>query len=105
MAKVARLHDGTLLLRERDDGELVGDFSLRLTTPEGDETWTLGWGEFGPVAEYAGKGLSFFESQMRSWFDDHMYDLRERELVADRGYGDLSIRFDVPPELRQFIDD
>ena len=41
---------------------------------------------------------------MRSWFDDHMTDLAERGLVADRGYDDLSVGYDVPESLRKTID-
>jgi hypothetical protein len=102
--RVARLHEAALVLREWHDGQLAGDFRLRLTTPEGEESWTLGPGLFGPVSEFAGKGLSVFEFQMRSWFDDHMTDLAERGLVADREYDDLSVGYDVPTSLRKTID-
>jgi hypothetical protein len=91
-------------LREWHDGQLAGDFRLRLTTPEGEESWTLGPGLFGPVSGFAGTGLSFFEFQMHSWFDDHMTDLAERGLVADRGYDDLSVSYDVPASLRKTLD-
>ena len=50
------------------------------------------------------EGLSIFEFQMRSWFDDHMRDLAERGLVADRGYDDLPVGYDVPAPLRTSID-
>jgi hypothetical protein len=102
--RLARLHEGALVLREWHDGQLAGDFRLRLTTPEGEESWTLGPGRFGPVGEFAGKGLSVFEFQMRSWFDDHMTDLAERGLVADRDYDLLSVGYHVPTSLRKTID-
>jgi hypothetical protein len=102
--RIARLHEGALVLREWPDGQLAGDFRLRLTTPDGDESWTLGPGLFGHVSDFAGKGLAFFEFQMRSWFDDHMRDLAERGLVADRGYDDLPVGYDVPAPLRTIID-
>ena len=102
--RVARLLEGTLVLREWHDGQLAGDFRLRLTTPAGEESWTLGPGLFGPVSEFAGKGLSFFEVQMLTWFDDHMYDLTERRLVADRSYDELPVGYDVPAALRQIIE-
>jgi hypothetical protein len=104
LMRLARLHEGALVLREWHDGQLVGDFRLRLTTPEGEESWTLGPGLFGPVSDFAGQGLSFFEFQMRSWFDDHMRDLAERGLVADRDYDDLAVGYDVPTSLRKTID-
>ena len=68
-------------------------------TPDGDELWGLGISVFGPAVEYAGKGLSYFDVQMRSWFEDHMYDL-----APDRGYDELPIGYDVPPELRRLIE-
>jgi hypothetical protein len=61
-----------------------GDFRLRLSVPEGEETWTLGPGVFGSVDEFAGKGLGFFEVQLRSWFEDYIPDLTERRLVPTR---------------------
>jgi hypothetical protein len=60
-------------------------------TPEGEEIWTLGPGLFGPLQDFAGKGLHFFEFQMRAWFDDHMGALEMRGLVPDRGYDELRV--------------
>ena len=58
----AELHDGTFLLRD-GGGELQGNYALRFSTPDGEQVWTLGWGVFGPVSDFAGKGLSVFEFQ------------------------------------------
>jgi hypothetical protein len=41
---------------------------------------------------------------MRSWFDDHMTELAEHGLVADRGYDDVPAGYDVLARLRRIID-
>ena len=61
-----------------------GDFRLRLSTPEGEETWTFGPGVFGFGRRVRRQGLGFFEFQLRSWFEDHIPDLTERQLVPTR---------------------
>ena len=83
----AELHDGTFLLRGVY-GELQADYALRFSVPEGEQVWTIGWGVFGPVDEFAGDGLRVFEFQARSWFDDHLYDFRIWEYDADRAFDD-----------------
>jgi hypothetical protein len=100
---VAHLKEATFALRMRD-GDLEGDLRLRVVTPEGSELWDLGWGNFGPVDAYAGKGMSCFEFQARSWFDDHVFDLAMRNLVPDRGFDEVPLRFDVPDDLRRLLD-
>ena len=99
----ADLHDGTFLLREVD-GALRGDYALRFSIPQGEQVWTLGWGEFGPVSDFAGKGLRTFEFQARSWFNDHIDDFRIWGYQADRGFDDIPLRFDVPPELERLLE-
>ena len=65
----------------------------------------LGPGLFGPLCRAdAGRGLAGFDVQMRSWFDDHVSDLAERELIPDRAYGDLPVSYDVQPEVRRVIE-
>jgi hypothetical protein len=101
---IANLREGSLVLWRWHDGQLAGDFRLPLTMPEGDEDWTLGPGILGPVEQFAGRGLSIFEVQMRSWFDDHMSDLAERGHGPDRTYDDLPVGYDVPADLLRILE-
>jgi hypothetical protein len=55
--RLARLQEGSLVLLRWHGGQLAGEFRLRLSTPEGEERWTLGPGLFGSVDEFAGEGL------------------------------------------------
>jgi hypothetical protein len=41
---------------------------------------------------------------MRSWFEDHMADLAERRLAADRSFEDLPIAYDVQSDVRRVIE-
>jgi hypothetical protein len=86
------------------DGELQGDYALRFSIPEGEQVWTGGWGVFGPVGEFAGKGLRFFECQARTWFENHMYDFRMSSYEADRGFDDIPLRFEVSPALERVLE-
>ena len=104
MRSVAHLHELTLVLWRWPDGRLAGDLRLRLTMPTGEETRTLGPGLFGPVDEYAGKGLACFDLQARSWFDDHLSDLAEGGLTADRGFDELTLGYDVPEDVWRIIE-
>ena len=81
-----------------------GDFRLRLSTPEGEETWTLGPGLFGSVDEFAGKGLAFFEFQLRSWFEDHIPDPDRAPAGPDRAYDEFPVSHDVPADLLRIVE-
>ena len=102
--RVARLHDESLVLMRWSDGQLASDFRLRLSTPEGEETWTLGPGLFGSVDEFAGKGLAFFEFQLRSLFEDHIPDPDRAPAGPDRAYDELPVSHDVSADVLRIVE-
>ena len=102
--RVARLREGSLVLLRWSDGQLAGDFRLRLSTLEGEETWTLGPGLFGSVDEFSGKGLAFFEFQLRSWFEDPIPDPDRAPAGPDRAYDEFPVSHDVPADLLRIVE-
>jgi hypothetical protein len=101
VGELAALTEAVFKLRISGAGRVDADFVLTVRTPEGVEHWDFGW-SLQDVAREPARGRSvreIFDPFMRSLFDDHMYDLAQRSLVADRTYDELPIRMEVPEEI------
>jgi hypothetical protein len=105
---VAELLDAAFILRIGDpSGRVDADFLLVFQGPDGnEERWTFGWThqdlrldglERRPMRER-------FHPLMRSMFEDHLYDLRERGLTPDRGYDQLSVRMEIPEDVARRLE-
>jgi hypothetical protein len=99
--ETAHLREAVFKLRVAEGGRIDADFVLTLQMPERLEHWGFGWNLQDVALEPAqGRSLrELFDPFMRSLFDDHMYDLAERDLIPDRGYDELPIRIEVPDEI------
>ena len=64
----------------------------------------IGPGWFGAVDELAGKGLAFFEFQLRSWLEDHIPDPDQVPAGPDRAYDELPVSDDVPADLLRIVE-
>jgi hypothetical protein len=98
----AELREAVFKLRLAGGGRVDADFVLTLRTPEGVEHWGFDWNlQDIDIDQAAGDSpRDRFDDFMRSLFEDHMHDLAERGLEADRRYEDLPIRLEIPDEIR-----
>ena len=102
MKVTVELMDAAFILRVGDEAQqrVDADFVLRFRMPDGvTQEWNFGFNHQG-IRDWPRDGFEFFA---RSLFDDHVYDMAMADLVPDRGFDALTVRYEVPDRVRAIL--